>query len=443
MSSNVFFLTEFNLWQKAIDKIGEFGETVLYADLDRQLTSSVLTNKATGIRMIPRNREQIADRHHWTVKTAKRKFQDLVNKGFFTYGNGMWYGKKSFFISPAANLDVWLDYEKLNLLTSYTKSHEGSMMLSFMDYCCNKRPIKDNNKVYAFVSRPKLAKLLQCSPETVDNYAKKLKELGAIDYYMRNGWKCRNFYVTINEEFYNKVQAEWVAMVKAYKEQKLAKQEKITRSIKITHNNDDLKNNNTAHNKDIPIKEQNGDIILSRKEQRYLKGALARTLNNIPDNPYDLNSLFRQILYAITNQAFRKTTQSFNHAVNRFMFLIRERRWGVPFGYNKYDSKGQKEWQEILERENSNRAEKSKEQLIRTNQKGEKQMGKAIVKSPLGFEIERDDEEPIYNFKQTSPSVFVKEYNTSYEYTETAVQKACREAIERDIAQKKLQEKTA
>lgn len=81
--------------------------------------------------------------------------------------------------------------------------------------------------------------------------------------------------------------------------------------------------------------------------------------------------------------------------------------------------------------------------VIKSVNKGDKQMEKRIVKSPLGFEIERDNEEPTYSFKQTSPSMFVKEYNTSYEYTETAVQKACREAIERDIAQKKLQEKTA
>lgn len=442
--SSVFFFTNFVQFEKATDIVGCFDETVLYGDLDRQLASSVVTDRTTGNIMIPRTRQQIASRHHCTVKTAKAKIKNLINKGLISSRIGMWYGKKNFFLSKQLNLDFWLDYEKLNLLTNHTGSHQASMLLSFVDYCSNKRPIKDNGKVYAFVSRSKLASILKCSSATVDNYAEKLKAQGLIDYDMRNAWGCRNFYVTINTDFHNKACAEWEEAKKAYKEQKLAKQEKITLSIRITHDNDDLKNNNTAHPKDIPLREQKGDVILSRKQQRYVRGALVRTLNNIPDNPYDLNSLFRQILYAITNQAFRKTTQSFNHAVNRFMFLIRERQWGVPFGYNKYDPMGQREWREILAREEESLLHKdasAKERI--KHDKGDKRMERKIVKSPLGFEIERDNEEPIYNFKQTSPSMFVKEYNTSYEYTETAVQKACREAIERDIAQKKLQEKTA
>lgn len=441
--SSVFFFTNFVQFEKATDIVGCFDETVLYGDLDRQLASSVVTDKKTGNIMIPRTRQQIANRHHCTVKTAKSKIKNLINKGLISSRIGMWYGKKNFFFSRQLNLDFWLDYEKLNLLTNHTGSHQASMLLSFVDYCSNKRPIKDNGKVYAFVSRSKLASILKCSSATVDNYAEKLKAQGLIDYDMRNAWGCRNFYVTINTAWHNKVCAEWEEAKKAYKEQKLAKQEKITPSIKITHDNDDLKNNNTAHPKDIPIKEQNGDIILSRKEQRYLRGALVRTLNNIPDNSYDLNCLFRQILYAITNQAFRKTTQSFNHAVNRFMFLIRERRWGVPFGYKKYDSNGQKEWQEILEREEANKAQKSEAELARTNTQGVSKMQKKIYKSPLGFEVECEAEESSYNFKQKRAGMFVKEYDTNYEYQETPVQRAFREAGEKAIAQSKLQEKTA
>lgn len=81
--------------------------------------------------------------------------------------------------------------------------------------------------------------------------------------------------------------------------------------------------------------------------------------------------------------------------------------------------------------------------MNRTNTQGVSKMQKKIFKSPLGFEVEHEVEEPNYNFQQKRAGMFVKEYDTNYEYQETPVQRAFREAGEKALAQSKLQEKTA
>lgn len=386
------------------NSLGTFDHTVLYAALWWEVNHSELTRG--GKRYVLRLREELKKRIGKGLHTVDKLLKELVQMGWITVEDGMWHGVKCLrILLTGKGGDVNIHNKKLCLLTSYTGDHKLSMIVAFIDYCRKERPITDSNgQIYAYVSRPYLAKLLKVDKGTVDRYFKQLAKLGIIndDYYTRRLWGVINYRVTINDDFYNKLCDEWEAILKEQEEQNLAKRSKNALSIRTGDDPELLQNNNTAstyvYPQDIPAHKQNTSIILSRKEQRYLRGALLRTLAHLSDdqyrNPESKNNLLAQVLYAITNPAFRVKTESFKHAVNLFMWLIRNRKWLMPYGFWKYDATGQKQFKEIIEREEA-------EKYVRPERITESYGAAKQIRSVL--EQSTDEKETVFEFTPSTP----------------------------------------
>lgn len=338
MSYGTLLYTNFEQLNALNAITGNYKLSTLFGILRYQVKKTKINKN--GKKVIARTREQIAKAMGCGLSAVDRLLERLITLGLIEGKVGMWHGNKRMFISCKEDLDLSLDLDKLHLMNAYTGGNKASTMLSYFAFRMQTESFLYKGKRHVMVARKYIAKLLDITSKSADVFMMRLAERGLIEY---EGWIMhtqRQYIVHINDDFYKNLTEEWIALKEA---KRIAKLEETKESIIITKDpKEKIINNNTLEARDS----ETGIIILSKKEQSYLRAAVVRTLQRVDGLAGQLETLVAQVKYALSNENQRKGTQSFAHAVNRAMKLIREGVWKPPFGWFKYTEEGQKMKQE-------------------------------------------------------------------------------------------------
>lgn len=402
MSYNTLLCINFNQLEELNRVTGDFSQSLLYGRLKHQINHSKLTEdgKPTGKPYIARSRSQIAELNGKGLTCTDEDLEELKSRNLIDCCAGLWNGKKRMRISCNKDYELGLNTRKLELMTKYTGGNKQSVMLAYFAYWTEKMPLTRKDGLWCMVPRNKVAELIgvESKTKTVDVFMKALVEKGIIKYEVRRLFRQRQFKVKINDDFYNKIVAELNEIEIAFN---LSKQAKTGVSIKV--NNDpkvDIINNNIRQDAEAnsnPQVKQGGTIILSKKEQNYLWGAVKNTLPRCKGVKWELKSLMSQLRYVLSSPEQRKGTTSFAHAVNRAMFLIREGLWKQPFGYEKYNEDGKAEYDAIRAQEKAHYEQKDHRALSRLAVAGhvpdELDIDIPLVKGPENYGKRPEDDE--------------------------------------------------
>lgn len=381
----------FNELKVLMGKSGKFDLSILYGRLKYQVNRTKLTPK--GKREIARTREMVAAYNGKGLTATDEDLAALVGMGAIDCRAGMWMGNKRMYIACNWDCDLGFNAEKFALMDKYTGSTKQSVMLSYFAYCTEKRPLHYTKGRFmgspsVMVSKKSVANLLGVTVRTANAYMASLAQKGILQYQGRRLWGEGQYHVQINIDFYNKIVAEWAEIENALKETKRAKS-----GVSIKVNNDSRVeniNNNT-------FEDENGNIILSMREQSYLAEAVKRTLARTSGVTWTFGALLAQVRYAMSSKEQRKGTQGFVHAINRAMFLVREGLWKMPFGYEKYTAEGKAEHEALREREKAHYEQKDPRALSRLAVAGhipdELEIDVPLVKEPENWGSRPQDDE--------------------------------------------------
>lgn len=348
---------------------GNFNESLLYGILKYQERFTKILKD--GVKAIPRCKQQIADYMNVSLSTVSRLLTNLKDGGYINWALGMWFGKKCPFISCNKDLELNLDYDKLNFLRQYTGSDKASVILSYFAYLAKHNPKHRKDGVWVIANPHYLAKLLKVDLKTVRAYVTTLETKGLIRKEPKRAHGHNQIYVHINDSFYNKMVVEWEALKTR---QNLAKLEKMNRPIRIINKSKvDIKYNNTES--------EDGIIFLSKKEQNYLRGALVNTLKRTKPGLYDFGRLLKWVTYTLTNKGAQEKSMSFVYIINRAMLLIREGVFKMPFGYEKYSKECKEDYAHLKAYEKRHYELKSPDELRRLSEA--KQLEADVKITPL------------------------------------------------------------
>lgn len=289
---------------------------------------------------IARTMKQVADSVGVCETTAAEQLQHLEALGLIKTRVGMWWGNKRTFISCREDFKLGFDAKKLSLLNKYTGGDMESITLSLFAFFMQKNPLHYRDGDWVMVAREEVRSLFGICDKTAVKLARDLEAKGIIEVDTCRRWGKEQFMVKISNGFCAKIEGEWAEIKEAEEAAKaakeLAKREKVKVSLRL--NNDpkvEINNNNLV--------DEEGIIILSKKEQNYLRAAVMKTIGRMTGLGWQAETLIAQVKYAMSNDKQRKGTQSFGHAINRAMFLIRKRKWKEPFGWRKYTLEGKME----------------------------------------------------------------------------------------------------
>jgi len=90
---------------------------------------------------------------------------------------------------------------------------------------------------------------------------------------------------------------------------------------------------------------------LSVRQKRYIEGMLQKLIHQHRVVMSDPVGLKHEVYFAMTSPHFFSDKPLFQHRVNIIAKLLRTQRWTTPFGYEKYDPKGQQQRSKCLTRE--------------------------------------------------------------------------------------------
>lgn len=365
---------------------GDFDLAILYGQLKFQVNKSKITNKKTGVKEIARTRLQVANGIGKGVTVTMEKLTQLIGMGLVDKRIGMWKGIKRMFLSCNGEYELGVNARKLEMLNKYTGGIHQSVLLSWIAYWIEVRPYRGKDHKYTLVSRKRAAKLLGVDERTVDTYMADLVARGLINYdgRKRKFWDEWQYHVSLNKDFMNKIDIEWQEL-----EEKRAKEKaesllfraKTDGSIKVNKNHQvEIINNNTkeyANHPSVtetPLVDEKGIVILSKRQQNYLAEAIRRTLARCDVLTWSYETLMGHMRYALGTPKNRENGQGFAHIINRAMFLVRDGRWCVPFGYFKYTDEGRSESDRLRAFEQKELSYKPKEAIERLKQQGDERV---------------------------------------------------------------------
>lgn len=339
MSYSALLWFNFKQTQELNVKTGSFDQTLLFGKLKFQATESSLV--FNGQKEIARTRLQIAETNGKGLTATDEDLSDLIAKGLVSKRPGMWKGKRCLKIACIGDYDMGLNASKQKLIDKYTGDSKKSALLAFIAFWLGKNPYDYNGKTWAIISKREIKRLLCVCSSTLKTYVNELARAGIIMYEGRNLWSCSQYQIRINPDFYEKIKAEWEELERV---QLLNKVEKSGVSIRI--NNDDkgycINNNTISRSRigDAQLVDENGTIILSKKEQNYLSEAVKRTLARCTFLTWGYETLMGHMRYVLTTPKNRNSAPNFVHCINRTMSLVRQGKWNEPFGYGKYSFSG-------------------------------------------------------------------------------------------------------
>lgn len=381
MSSNPVLCLNFEQLERLREKTGSFDLAILYGQLKFQVNKSKLTNKKNGKKEIARTRLQVANVIGKGVTVTVERLDQLIGMGLVDKRIGLWKGRKRMFLSCNGEYELGVNARKLEMLNKYTGGIHQSVLLSWIAYWIEVRPYRGKDHKYTLISRKRAAKLLDVDERTVDVYMKQLVDKGLINYdgRKRKFWSEWQYQVSLNKDFMNKIEAEWKEL-----EAKRAKEKaesllffaKTDASIRINKNHMDIINNNTkecanhAPAAQAPLVDENGIVILSKKQQNYLAEAVKRTLARCDVLTWGYETLMGHMRYVLSTPKNKNGATNFVHAINRAMFLVRRGEWCTPFGYFKYSDEGRAEEMQIRSHEKAHYETKSAEAKQRLSEAG-------------------------------------------------------------------------
>lgn len=329
MANSVMLWFNFEQTRAVNKKTGNFDKTMLFGKLEyQQMDTKIIKD---GRKWIARTKRQLCDLNGKEATATTDDINYLVQDDLIYKRSGLWKDVKRVFISCNSDYRVGLNAKKQEMLDKYTGSTRKSALLALFAFYAK-------DKGWAMVSKKSARTLLCATTKTVTSYLQDLQDLGILTFRGRNLWGQGQYQVTINPGFTSKIEDEWEAIESA---QNLILVEKSGASTNIIINNNDKvdKNNNTVP-PNAPRVNDEGIIILSKKEQNYLGEAVKRTLARCTVLSWTYETLMGHMRYVLTTPKNRNSAQNFVHCVNRAMLLVREGKWNQPFGYDKYSFEG-------------------------------------------------------------------------------------------------------
>lgn len=279
-----------------------------------------------------------------------------------------------------------ISYERLNLVTSYTKDLVDSAIVSFIAYRLN---LEDSfyvceigNSPYWQVNFEMISKQFSLSDTTVRRHIDKLIKTGFLEKRRKwNRWGRPLVYLTINQEMYNKISEEYQdSLAKKVRDNDIDAYFDYWPVVKnvipsldnnTLDDNEYIINNNTGGDVNLNNLDEVG-VTLTFRQKKFLWAALLRTIVDALKIPLEeIHRLYQQVKYFIINPQQHKNVVKFRHLVNIAMKLIRNDKWRMPFGYHKYSSECKEDYERLKAHEKAHYMLKSPDALIRLQAAGE------------------------------------------------------------------------
>lgn len=360
MSTESLLFVNFEQLRALNRATGDYKASLLFCRLSSQSAHSTIVKD--GKKYVARTIIGLAEESGYCENTTAEKLKVLEGFNLIQSYVGMWYGEKRTFIHCKPEMRPRIDIQKMDLLTKYTGGDMQSTMLALFAFFLKKKVYHYKKEDWVIVAVSQVEELFDVCKKTAIAMARSLEEKGIIKLMIRRLWGKSHYIVKINDDFCKQIEQKYTELKESAKEKKrlkeLAKKEKSEVSIIINNKEKiNIKINNTREapnsedKNDVLLADEAGNIILSRKEQNYIGAAVKRTVAKSPSLSWTVEVLISQVKYALSNVQQRKGTQNFVHAVNRAMKLIREGRWKMPFGYEKYNKNGKEEYERMREHE--------------------------------------------------------------------------------------------
>lgn len=353
-TTNPSLCVNFRQMQELMKLTGDFDLSILYGKLKYQVKQTKLIKD--GKKVIARSRRQIAAYLGKGLTVTDEKLKSLVRLGLINIKVGMWKGKKRMFVSCNGDYDLGINARKLEMMNKYTGSIHLSVLLAYFSYWIEVKPLHHDRANWAMVSRQSCADLLNLDKKTIDIYVKELADKGLIQYEVKRFFRQRQYWVTVNDDFKKKILQEYREEQEQIEEAKaegdyFMVSEKSGVSIRINKTSKiDIINNNT---KECEINasalvDENGVVILSKRQENYLSSAIKRTLARCDVLTWSYDTLMGHMRYVLGTPKKRNSATNFVHCINRAMFLVRKNLWQVPLGYLYYSDEAREAKEALL-----------------------------------------------------------------------------------------------
>lgn len=360
---NYNFLGIVNFIQlNALNKVTlDLDTSILFGAISYQVKHTRI--KREGKEVIARTREQLAAYIGCSLSTVDRKIAELKELRLIDVNVGLWRGVKRLFISCQQSVNFSVNIKRLLFINNYTHNTKATLTLSYLAYKI------DTSKDWSKVSKKDLCELLGLTLRGCNAIIDRLQTIGVIKTRREYGFGRDFFIIKIQDEKYQEMRSAWSAFIDGLNLSKVSKMtisnnNRYTRDLNIKDNNIYTKNPQQTDKSDI--NSENEEIKLTNHEVAYARRALENTVLKAKSGlTLTLNALWQQVRFSLTNFSQRKGTQSFKHAVNRIMALIRNGSWKTPFGYGKYSIECKEQYVSLKKNEKAHYAQKSGVELAR------------------------------------------------------------------------------
>lgn len=331
---------------------------------------------------IARSREQLASWFGFSTKKVDSILSELERMGLIEKKVSTWYGKKRLFISASKKIEsIPVNMKLLNTLVDVTGSLHSALIFSKIAYSFANTTISHENKKWCCIKKQSLSEWSNLSVRKIDNILENLASKGLIlkKNFIYNEKLQSHFHIpdfaikTLKERFLNIREVNKTNTENIHKEnsQNCRNQPaKNGTSIKIRTKQEKTNNKTNGVNVSTTMKSTESDINfekinnkLSKRQLKYLEGAINKTIERYRLKISNPNELIEQIKFSILNAKQQHSNiNRFKHVVSRCMKILSDGNWRTPIGFDNHSEKGNKIKTEQKEKEKEWQRTKEKEQ---------------------------------------------------------------------------------
>ena len=327
--SNPFLFVNFKIFDKLMSELGNIDDVIMYSALAYQCSA----NKPERSGHVIRTGKQLAKYISCEEKKVGKVLKRLSDKGYINSKVGVRNGEKKHIVSAKFG-EPAVHFGKLAALTKYTQCNKLSVLMSYIVYA------KDESG-WCKLHSNKIKELLSLPERACQRFVKTLLNSEFFEANLSGRYHNRQIEIKIEDSFSSiictktdeidpdKKGVSPDILVVSPDKKGVSPDKKGFCSLLVYNNRLTISKINSKGEVDLSStqNEQSSDsivICLSDDDKKYLMGALRNTFDKMDCEYVNKDSVTEQILFSLTRRSSEAGTQSFKHAVNMRMKMLRD-----------------------------------------------------------------------------------------------------------------------